>query len=51
MNMTILFLYMPPSANLPPELKMALLGILAIGIAAFIASGKNEDETIRVQFH
>jgi len=34
-NLTILFLYIPPSANLPPELKMALLGLLAIGIAVY----------------
>jgi hypothetical protein len=34
--MTILLLFTPPSANLPPELKMALLGILAIVIAVYI---------------
>jgi hypothetical protein len=32
----ILFLYIPPSANLPPELKMALLGIAAIAIAVYL---------------
>ena len=36
MNMTILLVYIPPSANLPPELKMALLGMLAIAIAVYI---------------
>ena len=36
MNMTVLLLATPPSANLPPELKMALLGLLAIAIAVYI---------------
>ena len=36
MNMTILLYSTPRSDNLPPELKMALLGILAIVIAVYI---------------
>ncbi|MFZ0423709.1 MAG: hypothetical protein WAL80_12610 [Xanthobacteraceae bacterium] len=36
MTMAILLIVSSGSANFPPELKMALLGILAIAIAVYI---------------